>query len=330
MLNSGVVVGKFYPFHRGHKFLIETALHHCQYVTVLVDDKAHYQIPAYLRASWIRESFKGFGPRVTVMEFHNDLPDEDSKAWAKATIDFIGGKPDACITSENYGDTWAKEMGAVHIVADKDRHTVPISGTEIRRDVYHNLHYLDPHVQRHFVNTVCVVGAESTGKTTLAESLAEHFDVEWVDEYGREYTFKNEKALTRLGWQMHDFERIAITQDLMEQSAIERSNGLLILDTDAMVTQAFCRRDMGAASAVVEGLIKRQTLYILCPTENPFEPDGWRKDGEQREWMQNYYRDFLKGKKFVEVHGTHEERMATAIEAIESLAVVKLPTYVKG
>lgn len=35
---------------------------------------------------------------------------------------------------------------------------------------------------------VCIVGAESTGKTVLAQNLAKHFNTEWVPEYGRDYT----------------------------------------------------------------------------------------------------------------------------------------------
>jgi NadR type nicotinamide-nucleotide adenylyltransferase len=331
MLNSGVVVGKFYPFHKGHKFLIETALHHCQYVTVLVDDKAHYKIPAYLRANWIRESFKAFGSRVVVQEFYNDLPDTDSKKWAAATIDYLNGVPDACITSENYGETWAREMGCTHILADKARGVVPISGTELRENMFgDNMQYLEAHVRRHFVNTVCIVGAESTGKSTLADGLADHFGICAVGEFGREYTENLADELRERGWKMSDFEFIAERQDRMEQHAILKSKGLVILDTDAMVTQAFCRRDMHAASSVIEALIKPQTLYILCPTENPFEADGWRKNGDEREALQDYYRDFLRGRKHVEVHGTHDERMAQAIEAINSLPNMKLPVNVKG
>jgi HTH-type transcriptional repressor of NAD biosynthesis genes len=35
---------------------------------------------------------------------------------------------------------------------------------------------------------VLIVGAESTGKTTLAIALAEHYQTTWVPEFGRLYT----------------------------------------------------------------------------------------------------------------------------------------------
>ena len=38
------------------------------------------------------------------------------------------------------------------------------------------------------VKRVCLLGAESTGKTTLAAALAERFDTVWNPEYGRPYT----------------------------------------------------------------------------------------------------------------------------------------------
>src|SRR5438105_15460655 len=50
---------------------------------------------------------------------------------------------------------------------------------------------LAPNVRACLVKRVAIVGAESTGKTTLAEELARHFDTVWVPEYGREYTEVN-------------------------------------------------------------------------------------------------------------------------------------------
>ncbi|MGC3961060.1 MAG: AAA family ATPase [Verrucomicrobiota bacterium] len=39
-----------------------------------------------------------------------------------------------------------------------------------------------------FAKRVCVLGAESTGSTTLAKGLAEHFQTAWVEKDGREYS----------------------------------------------------------------------------------------------------------------------------------------------
>ncbi|HKY04356.1 MAG TPA: ATP-binding protein, partial [Blastocatellia bacterium] len=58
---------------------------------------------------------------------------------------------------------------------------------------------------------VCLVGAESTGKTTIARALAEYYKTVWVPEYGREYS---EEHLTGRGyrWRSEEFTHIAARQ----------------------------------------------------------------------------------------------------------------------
>ncbi|MBV9849921.1 MAG: adenylyltransferase/cytidyltransferase family protein [Armatimonadetes bacterium] len=55
MASRGLVIGKFYPPHRGHKFLIETARAQVDHLTVIVCDRDTQTIPAERRAAWLRE-----------------------------------------------------------------------------------------------------------------------------------------------------------------------------------------------------------------------------------------------------------------------------------
>ena len=55
MFEKGLVIGKFYPPHRGHKYLIDTALAACEEVTVIVCYKKTETVPGELRASWIKK-----------------------------------------------------------------------------------------------------------------------------------------------------------------------------------------------------------------------------------------------------------------------------------
>ncbi len=48
----GLIVGKFYPPHRGHKFLIDTALAGADEVHVIVCDRPGEDPPAPRRAAW--------------------------------------------------------------------------------------------------------------------------------------------------------------------------------------------------------------------------------------------------------------------------------------
>ena len=41
---------------------------------------------------------------------------------------------------------------------------------------------------------IVIIGPESTGKSTLCEQLAAHYNTEWVREYAREYLLRNGAA----------------------------------------------------------------------------------------------------------------------------------------
>lgn len=75
-----------------------------------------------------------------------------------------------------------------HILVDRDREAVPISGTLVRSNPLGCWDFLEPPVRAWYAKRICLVGAESTGKTTLAQMLAERYQTVWVPEYGREYS----------------------------------------------------------------------------------------------------------------------------------------------
>src|SRR5512135_2604243 len=126
-----VVIGKFYPPHRGHKHLIDTALSRSRRVTVIVVFSKGQTIPGELRAAWLRE----IHPEAEVLLIDQGaLDDHDSPGWAKATIGWLGKKPDAAFTSERYGDPWCQAMGCEHVLVDLGRAKVPISGTKVREN----------------------------------------------------------------------------------------------------------------------------------------------------------------------------------------------------
>jgi hypothetical protein len=64
----------------------------------------------------------------------------------------------------------------------------PISGTAVRSNPLGCWDFLEPPVRAWYAKRICLVGAESTGKTTLAQMLAERYQTVWVPEYGREYS----------------------------------------------------------------------------------------------------------------------------------------------
>src|SRR5437588_10039527 len=144
-------------------------------------------------------------------------------------------------------------MGAVHRLADRERAVVPVSGTAIRRDPLGCLSYLEPHVRAHDVKRVCLLGAESTGKTTLARLLAAHDKTTWVAEYGREYCEVQGKKLGD-EWSTEEFMHIAELQAAHEDQLAGAANGVLFCDTDVFTTARFHEAYMGRVDPELERL----------------------------------------------------------------------------
>ena len=327
-MTLGVVIGKFLPPHRGHSYLIDTALAGADRVAVIVCDRADDPIPAEARAGLLRE----LHPAADVLVTRDDIPDDrgaaTSRAWAERTVALLteryGHGPRVAFTSEEYGPRWAAYMGAEHVSVDPDRRRYPVSGTAVRADPWAQAEFLAPGARAWFVSRVCVLGAESTGTTTLAADLAGHYGVEWVPEYGRAYC---EQRPGPIEWRSGDFLHIA-RQHLADEDAAalragRRARRLLICDTDALATSVWHERYLGAPSAQLAALARsrRYTLYVLTCDDIPFVQDGTRDGEHVRGAMTSRFREVLAARPepWLEVRGGRAGRLAGATAAIDAL-----------
>jgi len=316
---TAVVVGKFYPPHRGHKFLIDTAVSQSEQVTVIVCDKKNeHTIPGERRGAWLRE----IHPTVRVLVIDDIYSDDNSAEWAQLTIGWLGQAPEAVFTSEDYGETYAACMGSRHIQVDKARARVPCSGRAIRADPLAHWEYLESPVRAWFAKRVCVLGAESTGTTTLAQALAAALNTCWVPEYGREYS---EVKMLRgeVDWTSEEFIHIARAQNNLEDEAARRANKILICDTNAFATCLWHRRYMGFDHLEVANSAATHPahLYLLTGDEIPFVQDGLR-DGEHiRHKMHEWFKDALARQPvpWRLLQGSPEVRLRQALQCIREL-----------
>ena len=123
MASRGLIVGKFYPPHRGHGHLIETARAQVDELFVVVCGKDGESPAGGLRASWLREMHPGV--RVLLIDDTRDV--QDPRAWAENSLRLLGRAPDALFTSEDYGDEFARHLGCRHVQVDRARTRVPVS-----------------------------------------------------------------------------------------------------------------------------------------------------------------------------------------------------------
>lgn len=313
----GLVIGKFLPPHRGHKYLIDTARSQVDHLTVMICDKPEYRLDGKLRASWLKE----IHPDCEVILIHDEIDDDDSFLWAENTKRVLGKSPDVVFTSEDYGDPYAKFLGCDHVLVDRDRLAIPCSGTQVRNDPLENLDFLESCVRAFYVKRVCVLGAESTGTTTMAEALGQHYQTTWVPEYGREYWIRKSKEGNIEHWEESEFVHIAEEQARREDFAAQTANRVLFCDTDAFATSVWFERYMNRRSEVVERVSSKRhyDVTFLTGDEIPFEQDGFR-DGEHiRHWMHERFIERLNeaGRPFALLRGSASDRMALATSIID-------------
>lgn len=174
---------------------------------------------------------------------------------------------------------------------------------------------------------VCVVGAESTGKTTLVRALSVRHNTFGVAEYGREYTIAKKDAGTNDNWSTADFVTIALGQQRLEDEQAIGAGPLFFCDTDAMTTGLWHERYQGTASPEVDAVGRMRTydLFVLCDTDIPWEADDIRLGSETRAAMHERFLEVLTNERtepWVLVSGTVEERMATVNTEIKRLGLL--------
>ena len=291
-MRRGLVVGKFMPLHRGHQFLIDSALALVDELTVVVydtyvDRETAVLMPAHKRAGWIQTLY----PQVTNVVVRQDILTEltyeerDKPEYAQAYADDLKflGQFTHVFSSENYGEPFAKALQADHIIVDVDRGLMPISGTQVRTDLFKHRAWMDPIVYRSLIQKVVFVGTESTGKSTISKALAEKYNTLWVHEYGRELW--EEPGHTP---RFEDFWKIGETQYAREQAAALHANKYLFCDTNAWTTYQWSKLYYGTADQKLIRLANStvsEYAWFMCGNEF-----GWVDDGRRE--LKNNSRDF--------------------------------------
>jgi HTH-type transcriptional regulator, transcriptional repressor of NAD biosynthesis genes len=177
--------------------------------------------------------------------------------------------------------------------------------------------------RRTSVARVCIIGAESTGKTTLAAALAEHYRTLWVPEYGAPYHYVGRGDPHR-PWTPDEFVHIARIREWLEEFLAGYANEVLFCDTDTFVTAVFHEVYLGTPSEQLEAEARscKYSLYLLCDIDTPFHQDklGLRREDARRR-MHERYGDYVRstGCRWIALSGPHDERMRTATAAVDGL-----------
>ena len=346
----GLVVGKFAPFHNGHKFVIERALEGMDDVHVLLYSNPDFpEMPAHVRANWIRETFAG--KPVTVHLPENPPPNEADdftqrefvRVWLE--VNLPGTTIDCVFGSDAYIPGFAAHINSSFVTVDAARDLHPVSGTQLRAlmqqltlsaklslgscaydvPLLEQLQTLVPAATvkgllfwMQPVRTVVFMGAESTGKSTLTERMATEYDTAFVPEYGRDVWTQKNGVL-----ELSDYVHIAQHHRELEDAALLRARRFLFVDTNAITTMflgyAYERNGLPELTQLARDAETRYHHVILCSDDIPFEQDGWRDHEFWRGRAQNLIRYDLtvRGIPYKTVSGNLEARVQRVTNILE-------------
>ncbi len=170
---------------------------------------------------------------------------------------------------------------------------------------------------------VVLYGPKSTGKTTLAKQLAEHYNTLWVPEFMREYLQKkwdSEKKLVT----KEDLIPIAKRQLKLEKEASQHVENLLICDTNLLELKVYSEYyfDGFCPSEIKKEATKNNySIYLLTYIDTPWEADDLRDRPENREEMFRIFEAELKKYNFPYqiLKGKEKERFENAVKIIDEL-----------
>jgi NadR type nicotinamide-nucleotide adenylyltransferase len=171
---------------------------------------------------------------------------------------------------------------------------------------------------------IVVIGPESTGKSSLCETLARHFQTVWAPEYAREYltqygtTYKPEDLLTIARGQL-------ALEEQYTRTAEAAGHQCLFIDTDMYVMKVWSEFVFGQCDPWIlnQIAIRQYDAYLLCRTDLPWTSDPLREypDLESRDRLFHIYKDSLinQSTPWTEIGGQGEARIAAGIAAVVPL-----------
>ena len=128
------------------------------------------------------------------------------------------------------------------------------------------------------VRRIAVLGAESSGKSTLCGALARRYSTVWVPEYLREFVDTHHRVPFEA-----DQYAIACTQRAREDAAAEGANEFLFCDTTPLMTALYSQVYWGRVDAALAALAATHeyALTLVTAPDTPWIADGLMRESEE-------------------------------------------------
>jgi len=194
------------------------------------------------------------------------------------------------------------------------------------------------------IRKIVAIGPESTGKSSLCEQLAKHFNTYWAKEYAREYLLKHGTAYTfdmlldiAKGQLSLEDECVKLAESQITdyklqvtdlESSISRFTSHVspvFIDTDMYVMKVWGEFVFNNSHRWIlkQAAERNYDLYLLCNVDLPWVKDELREypDLASREKLYHFYKDALVNQQtpWVDISGDPEERLQKAIDAVNKI-----------
>ena len=188
---------------------------------------------------------------------------------------------------------------------------------------------------------IAVIGPESTGKSTLCELLAQHYNTQWCPEFAREfllthgtdYTYDDLLYIAKGQLAMEDeytqslvgSSESGVNSSLHDYELRTLNSKLLFIDTEMYVMKVWCEFVFGKCHRwLLDQIIERKyDLYLLCNTDLPWVKDELREypDLKTRDQLYHIYKDIMinQSTPWVDISGDYDQRLQKAIKAVDQL-----------
>ncbi len=197
------------------------------------------------------------------------------------------------------------------------------------------------------IKKIVILGPESTGKSTLCEQLAAHYNTVWVPEYARTYLadhgmhYSYDDLLTIAKGQLalednylEEFTRsLNLSDSLFTNNPQPGNSGPraisshlpFFIDTNMYVMKIWCEFVFEQCHDWIlqQVAVRDYDLYLLCDIDLPWVKDDLREypDLESRKKLFLLYKDVMinQAVPWVRIAGDYHQRFVKAVAAVDDL-----------